>query len=249
MRHWVVLPAYDEAPRLPALLGRWREVLDVLAEPATVVVVDDGSRDGTGALLAAEAARDPRLVVLTHERNLGLGRTLHDGLRYAIERGAPGDRVVVMDGDNTHPPELYPVMLARQDALDADVVIASRYRAGAQVHDLEAYRAVLSLGARLLFQALCPIPGVRDYTCGYRLYRHEILARAQARYGEALIDRDGFESMADLLLKLHAVGARCAEVPLTLEYGHKRGASRMNVGRTTRRALALLLEHRLGRRP
>ena len=150
-----------------------------------------------------------------------------------------------MDADNTHPPEILGGMLAGIDA-GHNLMIASRYRTGASVEGLSKFREFLSLGARLLFQCAFPIRGVRDYTCGYRLYSADVLKRAWARYGDTLINEQGFACMADLLLKLSTMGLNCGEVPLLLQYGAKQGESKMRVGRTIATTLKLMLLRRFG---
>lgn len=246
MKLWVVLPAYNEAPRVPRLLARWHAVFDSLAFPATMVVVDDGSTDETPSVLAEARAHTPeRITLLTHEQNQGLGRTLADGLTAVAERGAPEDVVMMMDADNTQPPELAPRMLDRLSE-GADVVIASRFRRGATVHGLSLSRRALSLAALATYMATYRLKGVRDYTCGYRAYRVELLQRAIAS-ATPFFELDGFECQVDTLVKLDALGARFAEVPLELDYSQKAGQSHMRVGQTIARSLKLVWSRLRGR--
>src|SRR5262249_54712010 len=98
--------------------------------------------------------------------------------------------------------------------------------------------------ARFLFQITFPLSGVRDYTCGYRAYHGKLLKKAFQKYGNDFIERDGFEAMVDILLKLRRMGAIFCEVPLVLRYDEKRGASKMRVFRTIRRSLSLIFNRR-----
>ena len=236
----IVLPAFDEAENLPALLAALAETLGALGRPATVLLVDDGSRDGSGAVAEEFAPRLP-IAVLRHERNLGLGRSLGDGLARVLETAEDGDAIVTMDADDTHPPAVIPALLAALDA-GAEVAIASRYVAGARLQGVPATRRLLSRAAALLVHAAAPAAGVRDVTCGFRAYRAGALRRAAARYGR-LVEADGFACMLDLLLKLRGVGAACAEVPIDLRYDRKRGASKLRVGRTVAETLRVLRRH------
>lgn len=240
---WVAMPAYNEGPRLSPLLARWVAVLSKLSIPHRYVLVDDGSTDATSRVLADFALHQP-LDVITHSPNQGLGASLRDALRHVAGGGLADDLLVMMDADNTQPPELLPEMLAAAADHGADVVIASRFRPGAQSIGLSPFRRLTSLGARVLFRWTIPIPGVRDYTCGYRLYRVALLQRAFRTLGAEFCRREGFDATADILLRLATLDAVFTEVPLCLDYTPKRGASTMQVARTVFRTLALMRAHR-----
>lgn len=222
-----VLPAYNEDANLPALLERIAATMKGAGRPWRVVAVNDGSRDGTAEVLRRYGERLP-VEVVTHPVNLGLARTIVDGLRYATETGADGDVVISMDADNSHEPSLAPAMIARVEE-GHDVVVASRYRPGAQEIGLSFRRRFLSLGVNLLLRMLLPLRGIRDYSCGYRAYRRELLQKVFTRYGERVAEATTFAAMAEILLKAGNVDARAAEVPLVLRYDQKRGASKMRV--------------------
>jgi dolichol-phosphate mannosyltransferase len=124
------------------------------------------------------------------------------------------------------------------------VAIGSRYVRGATVRGVPAFRRLTALGAAGLFKSVHPVRGVWDYTCGYRAYRVEVLKRAAAKYGDALIAERGFACMVELLLKLNAHGVRFAEIPLQLRYDLKPTATKMGVGSNMRRLLLLLARWR-----
>ncbi|MDX2166488.1 MAG: glycosyltransferase [Deltaproteobacteria bacterium] len=231
----VVLPAYNEAANLPPLLAQLGAALDGLGRPARVVVVDDGSSDGSGAVAVAHAGA-LQLEVLRHPTNQGLGSALRDGLAQAIASAADDDIALVMDADDSHPPALIAALVAAIDA-GADVAVASRFRRGARLVGIPPLRRLLAQGAALLLAALAPVPGVRDVTGGFRAYRVGALRRAAATRGGSLVDVDGFACMVDLLLALHASGARCVEIPIELRYDRKRGPSKLPVWPTVRDTL------------
>jgi dolichol-phosphate mannosyltransferase len=233
----VVLPTYNEAANLPPLLQQLEVALVGLGRPARVVVVDDGSDDDSGAVASAHAGA-LRLEILRHAVNQGLGSALRDGLEHVIVRGGDEDIAVVMDADDSHPPALIAALLAALDA-GADVAVASRFRRGARLVGIPRLRRVLAHGASLLLAGLAPVPGVRDVTGGFRAYRVGALRRAAAARGGRLVSVDGFACMVDLLLALHASGARCVEVPIELRYDRKRGASKMPVWQTVRDTLRI----------
>jgi len=241
----IVLPAFDEAENLPTLLTALAETLARLGRPARVVLVDDGSRDGTADVARGFATRLP-LVVLRHDHNLGLGRTLADGLAYALRDADDGDAIIAMDADDTHPPAVIPALLAALDA-GADVAIASRYVAGARLQGVPLRRRLLSRAAARLVRLAAPVAGVRDVTCGFRAYRAGALRRAAGPSGR-LVEANGFACMLDLLLALHGIGAAMTEVPIDLRYDRKRGASKLRVAHTVVETLRVLMKHRRGSR-
>ncbi len=235
---WYMLPAYNEALNLPPLLTDFRETMRNWpggAPPFRVVVVDDGSSDDT-----ANAARSvPGLdtTVIVHDPNQGLGAAMRTGLEYVMEAGQDEDLLITMDADHTHPPELIPGMVAKAEA-GADIVIASRYEPGAEVHGLDNFRRFVSWSASWLLRVLFPV--ARDYTCGYRCYRVALLRWGQEHYGEHFLNQTGFSVMVDLLLKLRRKASRVEEVPLILRYDLKQGASKMKFASTATTTLRLL---------
>jgi dolichol-phosphate mannosyltransferase len=241
----VVLPAYNEAGGLPPLLARLRQVsVGHFGASLSVVVVDDGSTDGT-----AESARQAdglSVRVVVHPQNRGLAEAIRSGLLAAMEQAADDDVIVTMDADDTHAPGLISRMTMLVEEGN-DVVIASRFAAGGRTVGVPWSRLVLSRGASLLFRLVHPIRGVRDYTCGYRAYRAGLLRQAFARWGPEFISEAGFTCMVDILLKLHRLGAVVTEAPLVLHYERKSGKSKMDVRRTTLQTLSLLVRRRLGR--
>lgn len=246
---WVVFPAWNEEKVIrPTLLALW-QAFRGRGEDYTAVLVDDGSTDRTVAEARAAAAQsggELRLEVLSHERNRGLGAGLRTGIYWVLDRAADDDLLVTLDADNTHPPGLIPE-LVQKVRNGADLSIASRYRSGAEVRGVPGYRRALSDVASVVFQALYPIPGVRDYTCCFRAYRIPLLRRARAVYGEELCTARGFEAVMDLLLRLGPLGMTVSEVGFVLDYGERVGQSKMKVLRTIRSTLLLLARRRLER--
>jgi dolichol-phosphate mannosyltransferase len=243
----IVLPAYNEAAGLPALLRSIRQVMDEGRLAYKVVVVDDGSSDGTWEAITANAAEMP-IVPVRHEKNRGLAEALRSGLQVAVGQAGPDDVIVTMDADNTHAPGLVMRMLGLVRE-GHDVVIGSRYVSGARVVGVPFHRRVLSGGASLLMRTVFPIQGVRDYTCGFRAYRASVLQAAFARYGEGLISQKGFSCMVDILLKLRTLEPDpiMGEVPLVLRYDLKHGMSKMRAAHTIVDTLVLMARNLRGR--
>jgi len=182
------------------------------------------------------------VTVCTHPKNRGLGAALATGIAWYLDQPAATDNrdvLAVMDADGTHPPELIPAMLrSLTDESDA-VVIASRYAPDGAEYGLSPLRRLYSRLASLALRAVARLPGVRDYTCGYRLYRRAALEQARRRFGTRLITETSFVCMAELLIKLARTGVRISEVPLELHYELKGGPSKMNVPATIWRYVVL----------
>jgi dolichol-phosphate mannosyltransferase len=241
----ITLPAYNEEATLVTLLERIRESMEENAIDYRVIVVNDGSTDGTGEILERMRGALP-LTRIDHDTNRGLGEAIRTGLLAAIDGAKERDIIVTMDSDNTHTPGLIARMV-RGIREGNDVVIASRFQPGAHVRGVPFYRRLLSRAGSLLFRLFFPTPGVRDFTCGFRAYRAGAVKQAFDTYGGAFVAESGFSCMVDILLKLSLMPVAFAEVPLVLRYDRKTGASKMNVRRTVADTLRLLLRRRLGR--
>ncbi len=244
MRVWMVLPAYNEASNVPAILDKCRLlVADTYNLDLRILLVDDGSKDDTVQVARDWAGRLP-LEVLENGANRGLAETFKRGVIAAARAARPEDVIVCMDADNSHLPGQLQRMLG-DIGEGRDVVIASRYRRGAVIRGVSLPRRVMSRGMSLLFRAVYPIAGVRDYSCGFRAYRAAVVQQALADQGERLFAREGFACMVGILLRLHKQGAVFGEVPIILRYDQKVGASKMAVGATVLRTLRVLLRERL----
>jgi dolichol-phosphate mannosyltransferase len=241
MNIFLVLPAFNEEASLPLLLESW-EKQSWRSPDFQIILVNDGSSDGTARVAQDWSVRLP-VEIVTHAQNRGLGETILDGLARAAELAQPQDAIVAMDADNTQPIALIPRMVRGLEE-GKDIVIASRFQPGAKVLGLSPFRHFLTLCARVLYQAVLPVSGVRDYTCGFRAYRAGLLQHAFKRYGSSLVTERGFACMAEILVKLAGLGAKVGEVPMILRYDQKLGASKMGVASTVRESLLLLLRHR-----
>lgn len=221
----ILAPAYNEEDVVEAFV---HEVAPTLREGWEFLVVDDGSRDDTPGILRRLSAEEPRLAVVTHAANRGLGAALATG--FAAARGRV---IVTLDSDLSHPIDLIPT-LARRCA-DADAVFASRYVRGGGMLGVPAARAAISRVANLGLRALFLAP-VRDLTTGFRAYRAEAVRGLE-------ITGTGFEAQLEITVRLLARGARILEVPFVLS-DRAAGASKMNyralVGRYRRTVLQML---------
>lgn len=238
----LVLPAYNEHEALPPLLAEVAQVRSTALPNLSVIVVDDGSRDNTAQVVHDIKADWVKLV--SHPQNMGLAQAMRTGIAAALEASPPDGLIATMDADNSHQPRELALMLDKLNT-GLDVVIASRFQPGAQMQGIPLHRQLFSNTLGLLFQILTPIPGVRDYSCGYRLYRATALRQAVDRWGDRLITEQGFACMTEILLKLSLLpNIKFGETPMDLRYDRKPGPSKMNVAQNIRDTLALVWRHR-----
>jgi dolichol-phosphate mannosyltransferase len=198
----VLIPTYNERDTLPVIVARLREVVP----DADLVVLDDNSPDGTGAVADALAASDPQVSVLHRAGKEGLGAAYLAGFEWALEQGY--DAVVEIDADGSHRPEHLPSLLAA--AADADAVIGSRWVKGGAVVNWPLHRKALSLGGNLYVKALLGMP-VNDATAGFRVYR----ADALRVMGLKDVASQGYCFQTDLTWRAVRAGLTVVEVPIT----------------------------------
>lgn len=242
---WVVLPAYNEEEALPLLLDSLIEHLSEEKKDYSILVVNDGSKDKTGEVAESYSKRAP-VIAIHNDGNKGLAETMRRGLMEAVARSSAKDIIVTMDADNTHPAGLA-LRMSRLIREGNDVVIASRYREGSHVRGVAFHRLILSTGAAWLFRVFFPMRGVRDYTCGYRAYRADVIKRLIDQHGKEFISERGFSCMVDILLRLRENDLVFTEVPLVLRYDLKPGLTKMKVLQTVFDTLKLLVRRRLGK--
>lgn len=214
MRPLVIVPTYDERHNLPALV---EELLPIRG--LRVIVVDDGSPDGTGNVadgLAASAGG--RVSVLHRTGRRGLGRSYIDGMQAALRTDAT--HICHMDADFSHAPADLPRLL--DVSAEADLVIGSRYVPGGTVHNWPRRRVMLSTFANRYVRAVTGIR-VRDCTSGFRCWRRELLAALPL--GRILAD--GYAFHVEMAWQAGACGGRIVEVPITF-VERREGASKMS---------------------
>jgi dolichol-phosphate mannosyltransferase len=241
----ILLAAYNEEK---ALGDVFNGIARALADGNFKVwVVDDGSTDGTARVAERWRSQIP-LILIRHEKNLGLGAALHTGFSALIPALSNDDVAVTLDADNTHSPTQIPSLVQPIEDGRCDLVVASRFVRGAKTVGVPFYRRCLSDGAAMLFRFLLPVSGLKDYTCGFRAYRGSLLKSAQEKWGRLATEK-GFAAAAEIVVKLGALHPRIKEVPLILRYDRKPGVSKMRVGETIYRNLAVMARLRRLFRP
>jgi dolichol-phosphate mannosyltransferase len=210
----VVLPTYNEAGNLERL------VRAVLPHDVHVLVVDDNSPDGTGAIADRLADELEAVEVLHRPRKAGLGRAYVAGFEHALRGGA--ELVIEMDADFSHDPADLPRLL--EAAEEADLVLGSRYVEGGGVVDWGLARRMLSRGGSFYARAVLGVP-VRDLTGGFKCFRREVL--------EAIaptdVDANGYAFQIELTYRAIRAGFRVTEIPIVFR-DRAIGRSKMTPG-------------------
>ncbi len=229
---WVVLPTYNERENIEPMAAA---ILAALPE-ASLLVVDDGSPDGTGLLADTIAAREPRVSVLHRPGKEGLGVAYREGFRWVL--GRPEARAIVqMDADFSHEPSALPALLAPL-MRGADLVLGTRYMPGGSTVGWPAFRKLISRGGTLFARTVLLLP-YRDMTGGFKAWRRELLDAIRLRETSG----SGYGFQIETTWWAHRRGARIVQVPITFRE-RVAGSSKMSGG-IVREAMLLVIRLRL----
>lgn len=240
MKHRVliIVPTYNERENLPPLAER---VMNLAVE-VDLLVVDDNSPDGTGAIADGLAASNPRIHVLHRKEKDGLGRAYIAGFQWALKRDY--EFVFEMDGDFSHNPADIPAFLAAAE--HADLVLGSRYTRGIRVINWPLNRLLLSMGAALYVRGITGMP-FADPTGGYKCFRRQTLESIDLE----AVRSNGYSFQIEMTHKAWRQGLRVVEVPIIFT-DRFQGNSKMS-SKIVREALGMVwrlwIQHRFRRAP
>ncbi len=221
----VMMATYNEGENVGPLAA----AIHAEAPHADLLVIDDGSPDGTGRIVEEMAQRDARVHLMQRGAKLGLGTASLAGMRYAIEHNY--DYLLNLDADFSHPPRYIAALLDGMH--ERDVMIGSRYIPGGGTENWPFARRCISRSVNLFVRTALRMP-VRDASGAFRCYRVELLKLAQ-------LDRvksRGYSFQQEVLFRCHCAGARIGEHPIIFE-NRKAGASKVN-WRESVRSLSML---------
>ena len=203
---WVIIPTYNEAVNLERVVAASCAELDrVVAGDYRILVVDDGSPDGTGAIADAIASESGRVEVLHRPHKGGLGAAYLAGFARALAAGA--ERVIEMDADFSHDPRYLPALLSA--SADADLVLGSRYVDGGGVRDWSPLRKLVSRGGGLYARAVLGVD-VADLTGGFKCIRRQVLEAIDLPSVRA----QGYVFQIELTYRALLAGFSVREIPI-----------------------------------
>ena len=219
MRTTVVVPTYNEAENLPALV---QALLALPVEDLHVLVVDDASPDGTGQVADALSRQEPQRVEVLHRPGkMGLGTAYIAGFRQALAAGA--DVIIQMDADFSHSPTDIPRLL--EALATCDVVVGSRYVAGGRLDERWSWwRFLLSWWANAVYARLILGLKVRDATAGFKAWRRSALEAIDLD----AIHSNGYVFQVEMAYVAQRLGLRVQEIPIYFE-DRRIGRSKMSV--------------------
>ncbi len=214
----VCLPTYNEVKNLPQIA---EAVLRIIPS-ALILVIDDNSPDGTGAVAEKMAQENPQISVLHRAQKQGLGRAYIDGFRTVLKNMPDAELIVQMDADFSHPPERLPEMIRASE--NADLVIGSRYIEGGGTENWSICRQMISRFGSLYARLWLGI-SVRDLTGGFKVWRRDLLEKMLCYP----IASGGYGFQAETTFFAYRAGGRIVEVPI-LFTDRNVGKSKMTAG-------------------
>ena len=215
---WLVLPTYNEAENVEAIVGAVLPRLAAASPEHTLLVVDDSSPDGTGAIADRLAAEHDAVEVLHRAGKDGLGRAYIAGFRHALDGGA--ELLMEMDADFSHDPADVPRLIAA--TAEAELVLGSRYVEGGGVEGWELHRRLLSRGGCWYARTILGVE-VRDLTGGFKCFRREVLESIELRSARS----QGYAFQVELTYRAVRRGFRVVEIPIV--FSERRvGTSKMS---------------------
>ena len=217
---WLFLPTYNEAENLDAIVRATTDQLEAAAPGGwRLLVVDDASPDGTGALADRLAEELPGVEVLHRQGKEGLGPAYLAGFEYALTRGA--EFVIVMDADFSHDPRHLPAMI--EAAEESDLVLGSRYVAGGEITNWPRLRRVLSRSGSLYARLMLGVK-VRDLTTGFRCVRRRVLETVEP----STLRSQGYVFNIELTYRALLAGFTVKEIPICFR-DREEGESKMSL--------------------
>jgi dolichol-phosphate mannosyltransferase len=204
-KYSVILPTYNERRNLPIITWLLNRTFTENNLDWELIIVDDGSPDGTQEVAKQLIkAYSPHVVLKPRAGKLGLGTAYVHGLQFAT-----GDFVIIMDADFSHHPKFIPRMVELQKVADYDIVTGTRYAGDGGVFGWDLKRKLVSRGANLFADTVLR-PGVSDLTGSFRLYKRSVLQKVISS-----TESKGYSFQMEMMVRAKAMGCSVAEVPIS----------------------------------
>lgn len=238
---YVLIPVYNEAVNLEDLIKDLDKSLKAKKE---IIIVDDGSTDGTIKKLTNLSKKYP-VSRIGYKKNRGAGHAFKFGFNYIIPRLKKKDLVVTMEGDNTTDYNIIQKMLSL--AKTNKVVVASPHAKGGSFKGVSPIRVYLSKLAALIDAQVFRVKNIKTYSSFYRVYPPSSLIKLRENFKDKFITNDGFSAGVEILIRLNKVGVKMNEVPSVVNWEKRKGKSKMNLVKNIRGHFSLYKDYLLGR--
>ncbi len=230
---YMIIPLFNEGPNVGTLVESIKKLVQNISSEfsVTVLFVDDGSSDNTVSLLKKQGQIISH-TILKYSKNRGPGYAFGTAFEYLSDKLNTDDWVLTMEGDNTSEIKTIEHMLTRRKE-GYDVVLASPYLFGGGFSHVTLFRMFISQIANGLVRIILGVRGLVTFSCFLRLYNTTAITQLQNMYGKRIIQFSGFESMVELLAKITLMKARISEVETRVDWGKRRGKSKMKIIKTS----------------
>ncbi|WP_413581378.1 glycosyltransferase family 2 protein [Bdellovibrio sp. HCB288] len=243
----VYVPCYNEEEAIIPMADSFQTLAQNLTNMGlelNVVWINDCSKDSTAEKINSACEKTSYFRAIHHPENRGLVGALETSIQDAsMQASEPLYAVGLLDGDNSHPSDFFRPMLEKLE-LGYDLIVASRFQKGSIVEGVPFHRQLLSLGMSYLFRAAGRVTNVRDYSCGFRIYRGSLFQKLKGYK----FKKRSFACMVELLMACDRQKALCGEIPFILRYDKKMSDSKMRVWWTIRETLSVLFDSKSHRR-
>ena len=234
---WIGLPAFNEEKAIEGVL---KTIEELKFKNTKTLIFNDGSSDKT-VFNSLKYKKKINLKLIDNKKNQGLGIAVYSIMKMFKKKASNNDKLVLIDCDNTHDPKQILQMMEKTKEKKNFVVIASRFQKGSIVKNVPFLRIILSYLAFIVFNTIFKTKGVRDFTCGYRMYDKIAINNFFNIVGTHYKPTSGFEMQVEIILKLRQIKMNFSEIPIFLDYKKKPTKSKMKILQTILNYLRLII--------